>query len=74
MRILWRLIKYGFRYPWLLGGAYVMNLVTTATALTIPPLMGNAIDQALSSGLGSRVLLAGAAILGPVHTNAAHRK
>ena len=52
-----------FRYPWLLGGAYVMNLATAASALTIPPLMGNAIDQALTSGLGSRVLLAGAAIL-----------
>ena len=63
MRILWRLTKYGFRYPWLLGGAYVMNLATAASALTIPPLMGNAIDQALASGLGSRALLAGAAIL-----------
>ena len=63
MRILWRLTKYGFRYPWLLGGAFVMNLATAASALTIPPLMGNAIDQALTSGLGSRVLMAGAAIL-----------
>ena len=56
--------KYSFRYPWLLVGAYVMNLATTATALAIPPLMGGAIDEALSSGLRSRVVLAGVAILG----------
>ena len=63
MRILWRIGKYGFRYPWLLGGAFVMNLATAASALSIPPLMGQAIDQALASGLGSRVLVAGVAIL-----------
>ena len=64
MKILWRVTKYSFRYPWLLVGAYVMNLATTAAALAIPPLMGGAIDEALSSGLRSRVVLAGVAILG----------
>ena len=63
MRILWRVTKYGFHYPWLLGGAYAMNIATTAAALAIPPLMGDAIDEALSSGLQSRVVLAGLAIV-----------
>ena len=63
MRVLWRIAKYGFRYPWFLGGAFVMNLATSASALSIPPLMGEAIDQALASGLDSRVLLVGVAIL-----------
>ena len=61
--VIWRVAKYGFRYPWRLGGAYVMNLATTAAALSIPPLMGEAIDEALASGLRSRVVLAGLAIL-----------
>ena len=64
MKILWRITKYGFSYPWLLGWAYAMNLAATAAALAIPPLMGDAIDEALSSGLRSRVVLAGVAILG----------
>ena len=64
MKILWRITKYGFSYPWLLGWAYAMNLAATAAALAIPPLMGGAIDEALSSGLRSRVVLAGVAILG----------
>lgn len=64
MSIFWRITRYGFRYPWLLVGAYVMNLATTAAALAIPPLMGDAIDEALSSGLRSRVVLAGVAIIG----------
>ena len=63
MNILWRITKYGFRYPWLLGGAYALTIATTAAALAIPPLMGGAIDEALSSGLRSRVVLAGVAIL-----------
>ena len=63
MDILWRITRYGFRYPWVLGGAYTLNIATTAAALAIPPLMGDAIDEALSSGLRSRVVLAGGAIL-----------
>ena len=63
MKILWRITKYGFSYPWLLGGAYALNIATTAAALAIPPLMGGAIDEALSSGLRNRVVLAGGAIL-----------
>ena len=63
MNVIWRVAKYGFRYPWRFGGAYVMNLATTAAALSIPPLMGDAIDETLASGLRSRVVLAGLAIL-----------
>lgn len=40
-----------------------MNLATTAAALSIPSLMGDAIDEALAGGLRSRVVLAGLAIL-----------
>ena len=64
MNVIWRVTKYSFRYPWLLAGAYVMNLATTAAALSIPSLMGNAIDEALASGLRSQVVFAGLAILG----------
>ena len=64
MSVIWRVSKYGFRYPWRLGGAYVMNLATTLSALAIPPLIGNAIDRALGSGSQVEVLFAGLAILG----------
>ena len=64
MSVIWRVSKYGFRYPWRLGGAYVMNLATTLSALAIPPLIGNAIDRALGSGSQMEVLFAGLAILG----------
>ncbi len=64
MSIIWRVSKYGFRYPWLFGGAYAMNIATTLSALAIPPLIGNAIDRALGNGLRTEVLLVGLAILG----------
>ena len=63
MRILWRISKYGFRYRWIFAAAYVLNLATTLVALTVPPLMGQAVDEALSSGLKSQVVLAGLAVL-----------
>ena len=64
MNAIWRVSKYGFHYPWLFGGAYVMNVATTLSALAIPPLIGNAIDRALGSGIQMEVLFAGLAILG----------
>ena len=64
MNAIWRVSKYGFHYPWLFGGAYVMNVATTLSALAIPPLIGNAIDRALGSGSQMEVLFAGLAILG----------
>lgn len=64
MNAIWRVSKYGFQYPWLFGGAYAMNVASTLSALAVPPLIGNAIDRALGSGIHMEVLLAGLAILG----------
>ncbi len=64
MNAIWRVSKYGFHYPWLFGGAYVMNVASTLSALAIPLLIGNAIDRALGSGSQMEILFAGLAILG----------
>ena len=63
MRILWRLKKYGLRYRAAMTVAYVSTVAALAAELLIPPLMGTAIDDALGSGLRSRQLLIGAAIM-----------
>ena len=63
MRVIWRVSKYGFRYPWLFGGAYAMNIVTSLAALTIPPLIGEGVDRALASGRQIEIVIVGLTIL-----------
>ena len=57
MRVIFRLTKYAFRHKWYLVGAYVAMLAATLSALVIPRLLGDAIDEAVATGLQSRLLL-----------------
>ena len=64
MSILVRLTKYAFRHKWYLIGAYAAMTASSLSALVIPRLLGEAIDEALASGLQSRLLaLAGVIVL-----------
>ena len=63
MRTLIRLTGYAWRYKWHMAGAYVTMSAATVAAMFIPFLLGNAIDQALASGLRSRLLLLAGGIL-----------
>ena len=63
MKILLRLAGYGFRYKWRLAGAYSVMLVTAATYMAIPRLLGSAIDEALASGMRSELLILAGTIL-----------
>ena len=57
MRVVFRLTKYAFRHKWYLIGAYAAMMAATLSAMVIPRIMGDAIDEALASGLQSRLLL-----------------
>lgn len=57
MRVLVRLTKYAFRHKWYLIGAYAAMTASSLSALVIPRMLGEAIDEALASGLQSRLLL-----------------
>ncbi len=57
MRVILRLTKYAFRHKWYLVGAYVAMLAATLSSLVIPRLLGDAIDEAIATGLQSRLLL-----------------
>ncbi len=57
MKILLRLLSYPWRHKWLLGAAYVTMVAATLSALLMPHLLGSAIDEALTSGLRSQLLL-----------------
>ena len=57
MRVVFRLTKYAFRHKWYLVGAYVAMMAATLSALVIPRLLGDAIDEAIATGLQSRLLL-----------------
>ena len=64
MRILLRLAGYGFRHRWRLAAAYVAMMVTAASYMVIPRLLGTAIGEALATGVqGDLLLLAGAIVL-----------
>ena len=63
MKILLRLVGYGWRHKGHLAGAYVTMSVATLSILVIPRLLGTAIDEALASGLRSELLLLAGAIL-----------
>ena len=57
MRVVLRLTKYAFRHKWYLVGAYAAMVASTLSAMVIPRMLGDAIDEALASGLQSRLLL-----------------
>ena len=63
MKVLWRLIGYNWRYRWFLVGALAATMVTTLFSIATPWLLGSAIDEVLSSGLRSRLLMLAGAIL-----------
>ena len=63
MRVVLRLTKYAFRHKWYLIGAYTAMVASTLSAMVIPRILGDAIDEALASGLQSRLLLLGGVIV-----------
>ena len=63
MRVALRLTKYAFRHKWYLIGAYATMIASTLSAMVIPRVLGNAIDEALASGLQSRLLMLAGVIL-----------
>ena len=63
MRVLFRLTKYAFRHKRYLVGAYAAMVASTLSAMVIPRILGDAIDEALASGLQSRLLLLAATIV-----------
>ena len=63
MRVVFRLTKYAFRHKWYLVGAYAAMLVSTLSALVIPRLLGDAIDEAVATGLQNRLLLLASVIV-----------
>ena len=63
MRVVFRLTKYAFRHKWYLIGAYAAMVASTLSAMVVPRLLGDAIDEALASGLQSRLLLLASVIV-----------
>ena len=63
MRVVFRLTKYAFRHKRYLVGAYAAMVASTLSAMVIPRILGDAIDEALASGLQSRLLLLAATIV-----------
>ena len=63
MRVVFRLTKYAFRHKWYLIGAYAAMIASTLSAMVIPRILGDAIDEALASGLQSRLLLLASVIV-----------
>ena len=62
MKIIWRLKGYGLRYKWRLLVAYTCMTLAVLLSLTIPRLLGHAIDQALYSGLQTQLVTVGLTI------------
>ena len=63
MTVLIRLTKYAFRHKWYLIGAYAAMTASSLSALVVPRMLGEAIDEALASGLQSRLFLLAAVIV-----------
>ncbi|MCE2458403.1 MAG: ABC transporter ATP-binding protein [Dehalococcoidia bacterium] len=63
MSVLFRLMKYAFRHKWYLVGAYTAMVASSLSALVVPRMLGEAIDEALASGLQSRLLTLAAVIV-----------
>ena len=64
MTILLRLAGYGLRHKLSLAGGYAALVLYSLTFMLIPRLLGTAIDEAVTSGLRSRLLLLALAIVG----------
>ena len=64
MTILLRLAGYGLRHKLSLAGGYAALVLYSLTFMLIPRLLGTAIDEAVASGLQSRLLLLALAIVG----------
>ena len=62
MKIIWRLKGYGLRYKWRLLAAYASMTLSVLLSLMIPLLLGQAIDEALYSGLRSQLISTGLTI------------
>ena len=62
MKIIWRLKSYGLRYKRQLLAAYFCMILSVSLSLIIPRLLGQAIDQALYSGIQSQLVSAGLTI------------
>ena len=63
MKVVLRLTKYAFRQKWYLIGAYIAMLGSSLSAMVIPRMLGSAIDESLSTGLQSRLLILAGVIL-----------
>ena len=64
MRALWRLRSYPLRYKRRTAMAYLCTVLSIVAAMFVPALLGAAIDEALSEGLGRRQLWLAAGIVG----------
>ncbi len=63
MSVLLRLTKYAFRHKWYLIGAYAAMVLSSLSALVVPRMLGEAIDEALASGLQNRLLVLASVIV-----------
>ena len=64
MTILLRMAGYGLRHKLPLAGGYAAAVLYSLTFLVVPRLLGTAIDEAVASGLQSRLLLLALAVIG----------
>ena len=64
MTVLFRMAQYGLRHKLPLAGGYAASVLWSLTVVVVPRLMGTAIDEAVASGLQSRLLLFALAIIG----------
>ena len=64
MTVLLRMAGYGLRHKLPLTGGYAAVILYSLTFMLVPRLLGTAIDEAVASGLQSRLLLLALAIVG----------
>ena len=64
MTVLFRMARYGLRHKLPLAGGYAASVLWSLTLMLVPRLLGTAIDEAVASGLQSRLLLLALAIVG----------
>ena len=64
MKVLLRMAGYGMRHKLPLAGGYTATVLWSLTFVVIPRLLGTAIDEAVASGVQSRLLLLALAVVG----------
>ena len=64
MKVLWRLRSYPLRYKRRTAIAYLCTVLSIVAAMFVPALLGAAIDEALSEGVGRQQLWLAAGIVG----------